>query len=244
LYKYITKSGEEKDEDQSQVKKKKKKKVADEAAVKKEEEVEETLFKKETDPTKLGKALSESINRQTIIGVLLMLMVLPLLRRADQDYSGEHTLREVFWFGRSNCVNGHDPNAFFCDHRDWITKEGWFETLRGLVSSAMDDSDGERVYKKKLLWVYAPDFERNGAIEEIKTIPNRIDGFEYPTPNYWEQEENCSGFKVGDNCEWRFEEMEIISYTPHQCKLGFQEDEDGNPLKNIHCEHLVAYARF
>ena len=38
--------------------------MADHSAdVKKEEEVEETLFKKETDPTKLGKALGESINR-------------------------------------------------------------------------------------------------------------------------------------------------------------------------------------
>ena len=82
LYKYITKSGEEKDEDSTSNKKKKKKKIAD-AAEKKDEELEETLFKKETDPTKLGKALSESINRQIIIGVLLMLMVLPLLRRAD-----------------------------------------------------------------------------------------------------------------------------------------------------------------
>ena len=103
LYKYITKSGEDKDDDSSNKKKKKKKMAELAAEAKKEEEVEESLFKKETDPAKLGKALGESINRQTIIGVLLMLMVLPLLRRADSDYSGAFALREVFWFGRSNC---------------------------------------------------------------------------------------------------------------------------------------------
>jgi len=136
LYKYITKSGEDKEED-SQSKKKKKKKVGDQnTEIKKDEEIEETLFKKETDPTKLGKALGESINRGTIIGVLLMLMVLPLLRRANNDFAGEHALREVFWFGRSNCVNRGDEKAFFCEQNDWLTEEGWYESLRALASSA------------------------------------------------------------------------------------------------------------
>lgn len=107
--------------------------------MKKDEEAEESLFKKETDPTKLGKALSESINRRTIVGVLLMLMILPLLRRPKSDYSGEYSLREVFWFGRSNCINRKDPNAFFCPENSWISKEGWFETLRSLASSSLDD---------------------------------------------------------------------------------------------------------
>lgn len=77
LYKYIASSGDKPEDENNQKKKKKKKEEK-----KKDDEVEESLFKKETDPTKLGKALSESINRRTIIGVLLMLMTLPLLRRA------------------------------------------------------------------------------------------------------------------------------------------------------------------
>jgi preprotein translocase subunit SecF len=44
-----------------------------------EEEEEESEFKKETDPSKIGKALSDSINKKTIIGVLFMLMILPIL---------------------------------------------------------------------------------------------------------------------------------------------------------------------
>jgi hypothetical protein len=70
------------------------------------------VFKKETDPSKLGKSLSESINKKTIIGTLLILMVLPLLSRADIDFSVDFFLREIFWFGRSSCKD--DINGFFC----------------------------------------------------------------------------------------------------------------------------------
>lgn len=112
LYKYIASSGDKPDDDAANLKKKKKKKAD---AVKKEDEVEESLFMKETDPTKLGKALSESINRRTIIGVLLMLMTLPLLRRAKMDFSGEYALRELFWMGRSNCMDRDDPIGFECN---------------------------------------------------------------------------------------------------------------------------------
>lgn len=40
---------------------------------------------KETDPSKLGKALSDTTTRRVIIGVLLMLMVLPLLSYSEID---------------------------------------------------------------------------------------------------------------------------------------------------------------
>ena len=72
-----------------------------------EEEVDkiEKRFKRETDPTKLGKALSDQNTREVIIGVLLMLMVLPLLSPTEIDYSQEYGLRELFWMGRSNCVH-------------------------------------------------------------------------------------------------------------------------------------------
>lgn len=47
----------------------------------------ESLFRKETDPSKLGKALSDTNTREVIIAVLLMLMVLPLLAPSPIDYS-------------------------------------------------------------------------------------------------------------------------------------------------------------
>jgi hypothetical protein len=103
LYKYAIKTLEkdkEKEED-SKNKKKKKKKQPDVTV--KEEGAEESEFKKETDPSNLGGSLGDSINRKTIIGVLLMLMVLPLFSPTETDFSGEYALREAFWFGRSNC---------------------------------------------------------------------------------------------------------------------------------------------
>jgi hypothetical protein len=107
LYKYIVQSGTKEENDEKSSKRKRKKQK-----VKKENEEEETEFKKETDPSKLGKALQDSINRRTIIGVLLMLMILPLLTRSENDYSGEFYLRSAFWFGRSNCK---EVDGFFCN---------------------------------------------------------------------------------------------------------------------------------
>ena len=51
----------------------------DEEEEENEQERLESLFKRETDPSKLGKALSDRNTREVIIGVLLMLMILPLL---------------------------------------------------------------------------------------------------------------------------------------------------------------------
>ena len=104
---------------------------------KKEDEVEESVFVKETDPGKLGKALGDSINRRIIIGVLLMLMVLPLLSQAQMDFSGEYALREAFWFGRSSCT---DPEGFFCKQSKWLTTPGWHEVLRGITRSSQNEA--------------------------------------------------------------------------------------------------------
>lgn len=68
------------------------------------------MFKRETDPSKLGKALSDRNAREVIIGVLLMLMVLPLLAPTETDFVQEMGLREIFWMGRSNCVTKYKPD--------------------------------------------------------------------------------------------------------------------------------------
>jgi hypothetical protein len=93
------------------------------------------MFMRETDPSKLGKALSDTTTRRVIIGVLLMLMVLPLLTYSDIDYSQEYGMREVFWFGRSSCVPSNDSSSidFFCETSPWLTEEGWYEMLRGYL---------------------------------------------------------------------------------------------------------------
>lgn len=64
------------------------------------------------EPSRLGKALSDTITRRVIIGILLMLMVLPILTYSGVDYSVEYGLRKLFWYGRSNCKNiGGDFNC-------------------------------------------------------------------------------------------------------------------------------------
>jgi hypothetical protein len=96
---------------------------------------------KETDPSKLGKALSDTTTRRVIIGVLLMLMVLPLLTYSDIDYSSEFAIREVFWFGRSSCVKSGKPSDidFYCPDKPWLTNEGWYEMLRGFYRASIAD---------------------------------------------------------------------------------------------------------
>jgi len=87
LYKYIIQSKTRVDENKL---KKDKKKVQDISSIGEfsDQDVDsnQSLFKQETDPSKLGKALSDTNTREVIIGVLLMLMVLPLLSPSEIDF--------------------------------------------------------------------------------------------------------------------------------------------------------------
>jgi len=68
--------------------------------------------------------------------------------------------------GRSSCI---DPNGFFCNNQEtWITEEGWYQTLRAFNMSALDS---ELNFKKELLWLYAPNFMKQGTVESIDHIP-------------------------------------------------------------------------
>jgi hypothetical protein len=68
------------------------------------------------EPSRLGKALSDTLTRRLIIGVLLLLMVLPAITYQGNDISFQYGLKKLFWFGRSNC----DGN-FYCDRSQvWI----------------------------------------------------------------------------------------------------------------------------
>lgn len=88
--------------------------------------------------------------------------------------------------------------------------------LRGYVNSST--SDENTAISKSLLWIYLPDFSNYGRMGNIEYIPlaksnSSIDA-------YWHQTDACSGFKVSKECPWRFEEMELISFTPIQCING------------------------
>lgn len=57
----------------------------------------------------------------------------------------------------------------------------------------------------------------------------------FPGELVWRESTNCAGFRVSQNkdCEFRAEEMELITYTPQDCLDGKIEN----------CQNMVAYAR-
>ncbi len=89
-----------------------------------------------------------------------------------------------------------------------MTEQGWEELLRGYNRSAFN---AEEKFMKKLLWLHIPNFKKNGAMESITEIPASAFDDRFTT---WIQEPECSGFQVSSDCPWRFEEMELVQYTP------------------------------
>ena len=69
------------------------------------------------------------------------------------------------------------------------------------------------INKKELLWLYLPDFEKDGAMDEIKVIKSKSS----IEPPFWTQNEDCGGFRVKSECVYRAEEMELIAFTPVEC---------------------------
>ena len=181
IYKYIVGGNPNKNEDTGGKKRRKKRAEKKEG----EDEIkEETVFQQETNPSKLGKNMLDTLNRWTISIILLMLMTLPILNPPSTDYSGIFALKKVFWFGRSSCT---DSSSYFCDRKPRISKDGWNEILRGMTRASQDE---EMVNRKKLLWLYVPDFTREGRLDHITDIKDR-DG-----KVVWEETKACAGFTV------------------------------------------------
>jgi len=101
LYKYIDKSGSDAEEARLR------------EATKLAQSANEAMLKRELEPSRLGKALSDVLTRRLIIGVLVMLMALPAITYSSSDISHQYGLRKLFWFGRSNCHGkANDPLTF------------------------------------------------------------------------------------------------------------------------------------
>ena len=82
---------------------------------------------------------------------------------------------------------------------------------------------------KYILWMYIPDWTLNGKFRSIPNIPA------YNSTGYaWTEETRCAGDVVGSDCPFRFEEMEIISYTPTECEQSIANN----------CNELEAFVRF
>jgi hypothetical protein len=72
----------------------------------------------------------------------------------------------------------------------------------------------------------------NGTVTDIESIPGDFDD---PTDNLWEQEDDCAGKDVSDDCDLRVAEMQLIVFTPEDC---LDEDEVRG------CSELKSFARF
>lgn len=107
--------------------------------------------------------------------ILLLLMFLPLLSYGGDDFAGHAGLRELFVFGRSSCgfddTSGMVPSFCNPEHKEWITEAGWHDLLRNFADTSRLAEDAD--LEKKLLWLYIPDWTKNGMMSEIKSIPDK-----------------------------------------------------------------------
>jgi len=72
-------------------------------------------------------------------------------------------------------------------------------------------------------------------IQTIKMIPKYGNSYDVNDPDpFWKQDDNCTGYAVSDNCQWRTDEMSIVTFTPDVCV----------DKTIVGCDKLVAYARF
>jgi len=100
---------------------------------------------------------------------------------------------------------------------------------------------------QRLLWLYLPDFMNGGEMSSIEYIPavgytyadieqqRALNGKLPDEMIYWKQDDSCAGFSVSKTCNLRYEEMQLITFTPSFCH------SHENKLKG--CEFLVSYAR-
>lgn len=52
-----------------------------------------------------------------------------------------------------------------------MSEEGWEEHLRNFISAASPSESGP--FTRKVLWIHAPDYVRNGVIGDIRNVTNR-----------------------------------------------------------------------
>lgn len=87
-----------------------------------------------------------------------------------------------------------------------MTTTGWNQLLKFYSDSTRTQEDESP--NTKLLWLYAPDYTKGGKMSQIKEIT--VNG-----TTIWTQNDECSGFIISDkDCEYRTEEIELVSYIP------------------------------
>jgi len=82
--------------------------------------------------------------------------------------------------------------------------------LRGFIKSSRANEEEEP--SRSLLWLYIPDFNKQGRMSTIEYIPEP--GSNNRTNAVWTQIDSCAGFEVSSDCPYRYSEMELITFTP------------------------------
>ena len=83
------------------------------------------------------------------------------------------------------------------------------------MARSAENSDEQR--QRELLWLFLPNWDNQGAVETINSVKQPEVSLTSETTkgeHYWEQTKDCAGFVVSEKCQWRYEEMSLISYTP------------------------------
>ena len=144
------------------------------------------------EPSRLGKVLSDTLIREVIIGILIMLMILPNLTYSGLEYATAYGLEKIFWYGTSSCLQKN--GGFYWARDNWTTTDGWDQLLYDYVmSTRLSESVS---INKNLLWLYVPNFRNGGAMESITSIS--VNG-----TVQWIQNDNWSGFIISDkDCEF------------------------------------------
>ena len=52
-----------------------------------------------------------------------------------------------------------------------MSQAGWEEHLRNFISAASPSENGP--FSRKVLWIHAPDYNRNGVLGDIRNVTNR-----------------------------------------------------------------------
>ncbi|CEL96628.1 unnamed protein product [Vitrella brassicaformis CCMP3155] len=261
LYKYCTKAS---DEDQEEKLKEQARAAlnAKQAALKRVE------------ASRLGKFLSEMTTRKVIVGVLLMLFILPVLQVSEEDNAKFYGLRELFWFGRSNCtaeavddslgtsaeisagynyqsdvsskgLAALDRLCIDADAQGWLTTDGWERLLYHYTQVTAKSTDGDLL--AGLLWLRVPDYRQGGRMTDIDRVVATVyerDGDS--ETRTWDPTDEERKCRRGSK---RHDEWECRGVDPNDCPCRDAELEtvSYSPFfceKAHNCKALTAYARF
>ena len=88
-----------------------------------------------------------------------------------------------------------------------MTTEGWYELLRQYFNAAKVDQEASTIPTYTILWLYVPDFTKNGQMNTIKHVPMPQGSTNNTNAYFWQQTDSCAGYVVPKNCFYRYEEM-------------------------------------